>query len=147
MSGLAGALLATFPAMDHPWLDAIERAAPSIQEAFLTPTERGVRRDSLAAIALGEGQLRQARALLQDAEWGARAVDDAGRERLRQFVAGRSELGAGDRMVLGTLRGKARQRQRYWLGLPLLTLGSVTAIGAARRLPARPRTRAGYLAS
>jgi zinc/manganese transport system permease protein len=145
MGGLAGALLATFPAMDHPWLDAIERAAPSIQEAFLTPTERGVRRDSLAAIALGEGQLRQARALLQDAEWGTRAVDDAQRERLRQFVAGRSELGAGDRMVLGTLRGKARHRQRYWLGLPLLTLGSVMAIGAARRLPAR--ARAGYLAS
>jgi len=27
-----------------------------------------------------------------------------------------SEITAGDRMVLGTLRAKARERQRYWLG-------------------------------
>src|SRR5437762_12515409 len=46
------------------------------------------------------------------------------RARLRQFLAGRSEIAAGDRMVLHTLRGKARERQRYWLGLPLLLTGA-----------------------
>ena len=106
LAALAGALLAVFPAMDHLWLDAVERAAPSVQEAFLTPSERRVRRDSVEAVAHGERQLRAARALQQDVEWGARTLDAADRERLRQFLAGRSEIAAGDRMVLGTLRGR-----------------------------------------
>jgi zinc/manganese transport system permease protein len=136
LAALAGALLAVFPAMDHPWLDAVERVAPTVQEAFLTPSELRVRRDSVEAVAHGERQLRAARALQQDVEWGARTLDAADRERLRQFLAGRSEIAAGDRMVLGTLRGKARERQRYWLGLPLLAAG----LGAAAAL-AHPFSR------
>jgi len=137
LAALAGALLAVFPAMDHPWLDAVERVAPSLQEAFLTPSERRVRRDSVEAVAHGERQLRAARALQQDVEWGARTLDAADRERLRQFLAGRSEIAAGDRMVLGTLRGKARERQRYWLGLPLVTVGLGAAIALARPIRRR----------
>ncbi len=136
LAALAGALLAVFPAMDHPWLDAVERVAPTVQEAFLTPSELRVRRDSVEAVAHGERQLRAARALQQDVEWGARTLDAADRERLRQFLAGRSEIAAGDRMVLATLRGKARERQRYWLGLPLLAAG----LGAAAAL-AHPLSR------
>jgi zinc/manganese transport system permease protein len=130
---LAGALLAVFPAMDHPWLDALERAAPSVQETFLTPTERRVRRESLEAIARGEGELRGARALQQEVAWGTRTLDDTQRERLRQFLAGRSEISAGDRMVLGTLRGKARERQRYWVGVPLGGVGVSLGVMLARR--------------
>jgi len=137
LAALAGALLAVFPAMDHPWLDAVERVAPSLQEAFLTAGERRVWRDSVEAVAHGERQLRAARALQQDVEWGARTLDAADRERLRQFLAGRSEIAAGDRMVLGTLRGKARERQRYWLGLPLGTVGLGAAIALARPIGRR----------
>jgi zinc/manganese transport system permease protein len=131
--GLAGALLAAFPAMDHPWLDALERLVPSVQEAFLTDAERHARRDSLAAVARGEQELHALRALQQDVDWGTRTLDDAQRERLRQFVAGRSEIAAGDRLVLGTLRANARQRQRYWLGLPLVVVGAGLALAAGRR--------------
>ena len=134
---LAGAVLAAIPAMDHPWLDAIERAVPAVQEAFLTPVERGVRRDSLAAIARGESELRRLRVLEQDVAWSARPLDDGQSERLRQFAAGRAEITAGDRLVLGTLRARARARQRYWLGVPLLALGTVTALVLGRRLRAR----------
>ena len=130
---LAGALLTVFPAMDHPWLDALERAAPTVQETFLTPTEHRVRRESLEAIARGEGELRGARALQQDVAWGTRTLDDTQREQLRQFLAGRSEISAGDRMVLGTLRGKARQRQRYWIGLPLVGAGAGVLVMLGRR--------------
>jgi len=134
---LAGTLLAVFPAMDHPWLDAVERGAPSVQEAFLTPSERRVRRDGVEAVAHGERQLRAARALQQDVEWGTRTLDDADRQRLRQFLAGRSEIAAGDRMVLGTLRAKARERQRFWLGLPLVTVGVGAAIALIRPIRRR----------
>jgi hypothetical protein len=61
-------------------------------------------------------------------------------ERLRQFLASRGEIAAGDRMVLNTLRGKARERQRYWLGLPLLGIGALGALALTR---ARRQARAG----
>jgi zinc/manganese transport system permease protein len=130
---LAGLLLILVPTMDHWWLDAIERAAPAVQETFLTPTERAVRRDALRAVAGGDAQLAELRRLQQDVQWGARTLDAEGQERLRQFMAGRGELTAGDRMVLRTLRSKARERQRYWLGVPVLALGAGGALMLARR--------------
>ena len=36
-------------------------------------------------------------------------------------------------MVLRTLRGKARDRQRFWLGLPLAAAGATAALGLFRR--------------
>jgi zinc/manganese transport system permease protein len=136
---LAGLLLAVFPAMDHPWLDAIEGTVPSVQDAFLTRGERAVRRESAEATVRGEAELRGLRALQQDVDWGARALDEGQRERLRQFHAGRAELAAGDRLVLGTLRARARARQRYWIGLPLIVVGSlgVLVLERARRSTAR----------
>jgi len=131
--GLAGLLLILVPAMDHLWLDAVEHTAPVVQEAFLTPGERAVRRDALQAVARGETQLAELRALQQDVQWGTRTLDAERQERLRQFLAGRGELTAGDRLVLRTLRGKARERQRYWLGVPLLALGAGGALVLARR--------------
>jgi zinc/manganese transport system permease protein len=123
-------LLALLPGMDHVWLDALESVVPSVQEAFLTPSERSVRRSSLESIERGAAMLDAAGALQRDAQWGTRPLDDAQRERLAQFLAGRRELAAGDRMVLHTLRAHARQRQRWWLGVPMIVLG----LGAAGAL-------------
>ena len=55
--------------------------------------------------------------------WNKIAMDSEKAERLRQYLAGRSEISAGDAMVLRHLRSKARERQRYGLGFPLLALG------------------------
>jgi zinc/manganese transport system permease protein len=120
---LGGALLALFPAMDHLWLDAIEAAVPAVQEAFLTPSERAVRRGSVDAIERSGAMLDAAAVLQRDARWGTRPIDEAQRERLAQFLAGRRELVAGDRMVLRTLRAHARQRQRWWIGVPMTVVG------------------------
>jgi hypothetical protein len=45
-------------------------------------------------------------------------------ERLRQYLAGRSEIAAGEQLVLRALRDKARDRQRLTLGLPLVLIGA-----------------------
>ena len=130
---LGGVLLALFPGMDHPWLDALEAAAPTVQEAFLTPSERAVRRGSLESIERSGAMLDAAGLLQRDAQWGTRPVDEAQRERLTQFLAGRRELVAGDRMVLRTLRAHARQRQRWWLGIPMAVAGAGTVMVLVRR--------------
>jgi zinc/manganese transport system permease protein len=129
---LGGALLAVFPRMDHLWLDVLEAAAPAVQAAFLTPDERATRRSSLQSIERSEAMLGAAGTLQRDAQWGTSPVDEAQRERLGQFLAGRRELVAGDRMVLRTLRAHARQRQRWWLGIPMLVVGAGAAIALVR---------------
>ena len=46
--------------------------------------------------------------------------------------AGLRRESAGDWLVLRTLRTKARERQRYWLGLPLLVVGAGVSLALAR---------------
>jgi len=130
--GLAGLLLLLFPQMDHHWLNWLEDMAPSIQLAFLTPYERQTYWDSRETIRRDQAELQRLRVLQQEAQWGTRQMPAEQQERLRQFLTGRSEIAAGDRMVLKTLRGKARERQRYWLGLPLLGMGAVGALALGR---------------
>ena len=133
LAGLAGALLVAFPRLDHHWLDWLEAAAPPVQTVFLTADEKAARADSVAAITRGEDELRALRRLQQDVQWGAQPMDDERRRRLRQFLASRAEIAAGDRMVVTTLRDRARERQRYALGVPLVVLGAAGIAVATRR--------------
>lgn len=121
---LVGLLLVAFPRADQPWLDALENAAPIVQEAFLTSTEREIRRDSIESTERASAELVRLRALEQEVRWGAKEMDAEKQERLRQYLAGRSEIQAGDQLVLQELRVRARERQRYALGIPLLLLGA-----------------------
>ncbi len=122
---LAGLLLLVFPRMDHPWLDALEALAPPVQTAFLEPGERYTRSEARQSIESARVELARLRALDEDARWGSVSLPPAERERLRQYLAGRSEISAGDQLVLRHLRAKARERQRYALGIPLLVLGAM----------------------
>jgi zinc/manganese transport system permease protein len=132
-AALAGALLAAFPRMDHLWLDALEEAAPGLQELFLTADERDARRDAVESVARAEAELARLRAVAQDVRWGARTMDDERQERLRQYLAGRSEITAGDQLALRALRANARERQRLVLGVPLLLAGIAGAVYVRRR--------------
>ena len=129
----AGALLAGFPRADHLWLDALESVAPVVQETFLTAEERAARREALEEIDRGETELVRLRAVGEEVRWGARAMDADKEERLRQFIAGRSEIVAGERLVLHALRERARERQRYWVGVPLAILGILPWLALRQR--------------
>ena len=129
---LAGGLLLLFPRMDHHWFNWLEEAAPAVELAFLTPRERDTYWESREAIGRGQAELQRLRGIQQEVQWGTRQMGQEQQERLRQFLASRGEIAAGDRMVLKTLRGKARERQRYWLGIPLLAAGALGALVLAR---------------
>jgi len=124
VAALTGVLLLAFPHMDQPWLDAVEEAAPFVQTAFLDPGERVMRNEMRESIARSRAELARLRALDEDVRWGRTAMEPEQAERLRQFLAGKSEISAGDQLVLRHLRAKARSRQRFGLGLPLLLVGA-----------------------
>ena len=142
LTALAGAALVAVPRADHVWLNALERAVPPIQSAFLSPYERGVAADSRAAILRGVAETEALRARQVDAAWSARPIDPEDRERLRQFTLSREEIVAGDRLVLKTLRRNARERQRWTLGVPLTLVGvTLAALGAISRRRCRSLCR------
>jgi hypothetical protein len=82
---------------------------------------KGFYDDSL--LARSREELTRLRALEQDVRWNKVEMDSEKTERLRQYLAGKSEISAGDALVLRDLHAKARARQRYVLGLPLLAIG------------------------
>jgi len=129
---LAGLLLLVFPQMDHHWLNWLETAVPSIELAFLTSDERETYQDSQEAVQRGLGEIQQLRAMQQEIQWGTRELSEEKVERLRQYLASRSEITAGDQMVLNHLRNQARKRQRVWLGIPLLGIGLFGAAALSR---------------
>ena len=111
--------------MDQPWLDALEDIAPPVQTVFPRfQGERLTRKDALESIERARTELARLRALDQDVRWGKVEMEPEKAERLRQYLAGMSEISAGDQLVLRHLRGKARERQRFALGLPLLVFGA-----------------------
>ena len=131
--GLAGLLLVLVPRMDHWWLDWLEASVPVAQTLFLNADERDTRRDTEEDIRRSVAELERVRAMQREAQWGTRPVTDEMGERMRQYLAGRAEIVAGDRLVLRTLQARARARQRWWLGVPLLVLGAGAALWLARR--------------
>jgi len=130
--GLAGLFLFLFPQMDHHWLNWLEKAVPSVQLAFLTSDERETYQDSQEAVQRGLSEIRSLRTMQQEIQWGTREMPEEKQERLRQYLAGRSEITAGDQIVLNHLRSEARKRQRFWLGIPLLGIGVFGATALAR---------------
>ncbi|MGH7395482.1 MAG: hypothetical protein ACREJF_07790, partial [Candidatus Methylomirabilales bacterium] len=128
LAGMAGVLLLLFPHMDHHWLNWLEEGVPSVQLAFLTPGERVTYRDSREAIRHGQAERERLRNLQQEVQWGVQQMPGEQQERLRQFLASRGEIAAGDQMVLRTLRRKARERQRFALGLPFVAVGGSAAL-------------------
>ena len=134
--GLAGLLLVAVPGMDHWWLDWLEASMPATQTLFLSTDERAARRDTEQDIRRSVAELERVRAMQHEAQWGTRPVTAEMQERMRQYLAGRAEMVAGDRLVLRALQARARARQRWWLGVPLLMLGAGGALVLARRGPA-----------
>ncbi|MBI3374143.1 MAG: metal ABC transporter permease [Betaproteobacteria bacterium] len=122
---LAGLLAVAFPQVEQPWLDAV-------QEVFLDEEERATRADSLQLVTEASAEIARLRALEQDLRWGAKTMDAEKQERLRQYLAGRSELMAGEQLVLQQLRATARERQRYALGIPLMLMGAGALVLVAR---------------
>jgi hypothetical protein len=106
---------------------------PPLQTAFLSAAERETLTESHVAAARGAADLKRLQALQADVQWGTRTMTADEQERLRQFLAGRGELVAGDRLVARTLRLRARERQRFVLGPVLVTASAALALLAWRR--------------
>ena len=111
--------------------------APVLQTGFLTASEEATRAEAIESITRDRAELARLNALNQDVQWGKVAMEPEKVERLRQYLMGKNELSAGDQLVLRHLRGKARERQRFALGIPILVAG----VGGLYAIMRRRRSR------
>lgn len=132
---IAGLLLLLFPQMDQPWLDLAEWSVPAAHTFFLDQDDKQLRSDTLESITLGQAELAELRAREQDVRWGKLDMSVEKQDRLRQYLAARGEIVAGDQLVVKELKTKARDNQRFMLGLPLMLFGTLLSWQLLRGRP------------
>jgi len=144
LGAAAGAFLAAAPGADHLWLEALERAAPAVRNAFLHPRERADLEDALGDIARASEERRALQAQREEARWGDAPLPEEMVRRIDLALAGHQETLAGERAVARILTARARARQRYVIGIPMVVAGAglagTCAVRLRRRSPGRPAT-------
>lgn len=131
--GLSGAWVVVAPAGDHPILAAIEMATGIGPDRFMTATERAAYLEAATIERRHKSEIdrlndRERRSRWQGDELTADEVRRIGS--MQQTLA---EMGRGERFVVDYLRARGRERERWYVGLPLAAAGLVGAVAIARR--------------
>jgi zinc/manganese transport system permease protein len=118
-AGFAGSLwLLLRPAADQPLLALAERIADIGPERFLSAGERDAFLDAEAYEARYRRQLDELNARERDSRWHGARLSDEDVRRMGSYQQSFNEMGRGERFVQDVLRGKARERERWYVGMP-----------------------------
>src|SRR5262245_50596088 len=140
---LSAVLLMVAPRADHPVLDAVEHAVPSVRQLYFSAgeTETYVEADAYA-----ERYRRQADEL-NERETRSRAegqpLDDMVVRRISSFIKSYSEMRRGEEFVKREVRGRARERIRWVLGGIMLLAALAVAPRVLGKLVPFRRSRVG----
>jgi zinc/manganese transport system permease protein len=118
-AGLGGSLwLLLRPTADQPLLALAERIAGIGPEGFLSASERDAFLDAEAYEARYRRQLDELNARERDSRWHGARLSDEDVRRMGSYQQSFNEMGRGERFVQDVLRGKARERERWYVGVP-----------------------------
>ncbi len=121
-SALSGAWLALNPRADQPLLDALEAAQPAIRDYFLSPLERDIYASAANVESKIRGESSRIGQFERESRWqGSELTDDEVR-RLASYVQSFQEMQKGEQFVQREIRNRARERQRWAIGVPLLLI-------------------------
>ena len=139
---LSAVLLMVAPRADHPVLDSLEHAVPSVRQLYFSAAEMEVYRD---AEVYAERYRRQADEL-NERETRSRAegqpLDDLVVRRISSFIKSYSEMRRGEEFVKREVRGRARERIRWVVGGVMLLAALAIAPGVLSKLVPLRRSRA-----
>lgn len=129
----SGAWLAAAPQADQPLLDLIEATTGLGPTPFLTAGEASAFQDAVRDEQRYRVEAERLNRLEQESRYQGRvlAADDV--RRLGSYMQSFNEMTRGERFVQGVLRQKARERARWWLGLPLMAVGALGLGGLLMR--------------
>jgi zinc/manganese transport system permease protein len=139
--GLSGAWIVVAPAGDHPILAAIELISGSGPERFMTPRERADYLDATAIERRHKGEVDRLYDLERRSRWQGDELSTDEVRRIGSMQQTLTEMGRGERFVMNYLRTRARERERWYVGLPLAAFGLIAAAAIAGRMWRRPLAR------
>ena len=131
--GLSGAWVVVAPAGDHPILAMIETATGVGPDRFMSPRERAEYLEAAAIEHRHRGEIDQLYDRERQSRWQGDELTSDEIRRIGSMQQTLTEMGRGERFVMDYLRTRARERERWYVGLPLAAIGFIAAAAIARR--------------
>src|SRR5512133_917935 len=131
--GLSGAWVVIAPAGDHPLLAAIEMATGIGPDRFMTATERADYLEATVVERRHKAEIDRLYDRERQSRWQGEALTADDIRRLGSMQQTLTEMGRGERFVVDYLRTRGRERERWYVGLPLAAFGFLGAATIARR--------------
>ncbi len=120
---LSGLWLMVAPGGDHPGLAFVEAAIGIGPEHFLTERERADFIEAAATESRHKAEIDRIHEVERQSRWrGAELSADEVR-RIASVQQTLTEMGRGEHFVVDYLRTRARERERWYVGLPLAVAG------------------------
>ena len=113
------------PHADQPLLAGFERLTGLTPQRFLTPGERRTYDDAAATERRNREVVEALRMRERDARWQGAPLTEEDLGRMASHQQTFNEMGRGERFVQDHLRARARERERWWIGLPSLLVAAV----------------------
>ena len=120
---LSGAWLAISPRADQPLLDSVEYAVPGLRGLYLNDREMEVFRDADRSAARYRREAESLNEKEAKSRWQGEALTDTDVRRMSSFLQSYNEMRKGEEFVKREVRGRARERSRWWLGAVLAAIG------------------------
>lgn len=138
----SGAWLLAMPQADQPLFKIVDRVAPEFSMAFLTADEKHILADSVQEMRRLQVQFRRMDAEEQDTRWQGKPLSDAQVGNLAAFEQVYQEMTKGESFVQQQMEEKARARQRWVFGPPLVLLPLAWLLASGWRPRRRPAAAA-----
>lgn len=138
---LSGAWLVLQPRADQPLLDLLEARFPRVRAAFLTAAEQEIFLDAVASRANVQAQAQRMNEMERRSRWQGKELDDDELRKLSSYAQTFQEMQKGEEFVQREIRNKARERQRWIVGLPLLLTASVLFLLRKKIVASVPQKR------
>src|SRR5213080_461336 len=131
--GLSGAWVVVAPAGDHPILAAIELATGIGPDRFMTASERAAYVEAVLTERRHKAEIDRLYDRERQSRWDGDELTADELRRMGSIQQTLTEMGRGERFVIDYLRTRGRERERWYIGLPLAAVGGLGAAAIARR--------------
>jgi zinc/manganese transport system permease protein len=132
--GLSGAWVIVAPAGDHPLLAAIEMATGIGPDRFMTAMERANYLEATVVERRHQAEVDRLYDRERQSRWQGEELTADDIRRMGSMQQTLTEMGRGERFVMDYLRTRGRERERWYVGLPLAAIGFLGAATIARRV-------------
>jgi len=133
----SSAWLIANPTADQPLLRAVEMATGLGPTTFLNGSERETYESAIRDRLRFQNEVDRLNARERRARYEGAALTDDEIRRIASYQRSFNEMARGEQFVLDVLRGKARARERWVIGLPFAIVAFLGALLLIRRATAR----------